>query len=85
MNANGKPTKLRDGTWGATVQGTVRSGEMITVRSRGGKTWEAKVSRVVWQGNGVTIVGTVRMSSREDDEQLAEDLGDYSHCYKVRY
>lgn len=52
------PTKLRDGSWGARVAGSVRFGDTIEVRTRAGKSWVAVVQRVVWSGEGVTIVAT---------------------------
>lgn len=44
------PTKLRNGSWGARVPGTVRQGQTITIRTRAGKQWAAEVSRVLWTG-----------------------------------
>lgn len=52
------PTKLRSGAWGARVKGSVRMGDTITIRTSSGKTWEAKITRVVWSGNGVSICAT---------------------------
>jgi hypothetical protein len=52
------PTKLRSGAWGAKVAGTVRAGETVTITTRGGKSWQARVSKVVWTGDGVSIVAT---------------------------
>lgn len=52
------PTKLRDGTWGARVQGTVQSGDRITITTRAGKSWTAVIARVVWTGQGVSLVAT---------------------------
>lgn len=45
-----KPTKLRDGTWGATVTAPVRAGDTITITTAAGKSWTASVSRVIWTG-----------------------------------
>lgn len=52
------PTKLRSGAWGARVNGSVRRGDTITIRTRSGKTWKAKITRVVWSGSGVSICAT---------------------------
>lgn len=52
------PTKLRSGKWGARVKGRARAGDIITIRAKSGKTWKAKVTRVVWSGQGVTLVAT---------------------------
>lgn len=52
------PTKLRNGEWGARVQGAVREGDEIQVTTKAGKTWTARVANVVWTGDGVAIVAT---------------------------
>ena len=44
------PAKLKSGEWGARVMGRASEGDIITVRAKSGKSWEAKVSRVVWTG-----------------------------------
>jgi len=43
-----KPSKLRDGTWGATTSGAVQVGDTITIESQGGKAWDAVVAKVIW-------------------------------------
>ena len=54
------PTKLRNGTWGARVESeSAKSGDEVTIRTRAGKEWIARIERVVWSGNGVAIVSTV--------------------------
>lgn len=58
MPATATPTKLRDGSWGAKVAGKVAKGDVVTIQARSGKTWQATVSRVVWTGDGVSIVAT---------------------------
>lgn len=55
------PTKLRDGTWGARVAGAVAAGDEITITTRGGKSWTARVERVIWSGEGVTICATASL------------------------
>lgn len=50
------PLKLRDGSWGARVQGTPRSGDTIRVTTRGGKSWESVVDKVIWTDRKVSIV-----------------------------
>ena len=45
-----KPAKLRDGTWGVRVTGTVRGGETVQVRTRSGKKWAAEIDQVLWSG-----------------------------------
>jgi len=44
------PTKLRDGSWGARCSAGVEAGDTITITTRGGKTWQAEVVRVLWSG-----------------------------------
>lgn len=57
--AAASPTKLRDGTWGARVKSTsVQPGDAVTVTTQSGKSWTARVSRVLWSGEGVSIVST---------------------------
>jgi len=52
------PTKLRNGDWGARVSGSVRPGDAVQISTKAGKSWTAIVDRVVWTGNGVSIVAT---------------------------
>lgn len=52
------PTKLRNGSWGAKVQGTVRTGDTVQITARSGNSWTATVQKVVWSGEGVAIVAT---------------------------
>ena len=54
------PKKLRTGDWGALVQGTdaVKQGDLVEIKTKAGKTWTTRVSKVVWTGNGVTICKT---------------------------
>lgn len=52
------PAKLRDGSWGARVNGSVKAGDAIAITTKAGKSWTATVSRVIWTGNGVSIVAT---------------------------
>lgn len=53
------PTKLRTGAWGARVPtADVSVGDEITITSRAGKSWQARVSKVVWTGEGQAIVAT---------------------------
>ena len=55
---NATPAKLRNGTWGARVRGTVAVGALLTIQTQAGKTWQATVSSIVWSGEGVTLVST---------------------------
>lgn len=69
-----RPTKLRDGSWGARVPGEVSPGQRITIESKGGKRWTAIVNRVVWCGDdkygsgSVSIVSTRSSGGRKVPE-----------------
>jgi len=58
------PTKLRDGSWGAKVQGSVSVGETIKITTKAGKSWTASVAQVVWTGSGVSLVATASSGSK---------------------
>ena len=59
------PTKLKNGSWGARVASTnVRAGDIVQITTRGGKSWEAEIIKVVWSGNGVSICATSSIASR---------------------
>jgi len=55
------PAKLRDGSWGARVAGTVAQGDVVTITTTAGKSWQARVTRVVWSGDGVAICATASL------------------------
>lgn len=55
------PAKLHNGNWGAKVQGKVVKGDIVTITTRSGKSWDAIVQRVVWSGEGVCICATESM------------------------
>lgn len=54
------PTKLRDGSWGARVNGCTREGARIRIQTKAGKTWDAIVTKIVWEdrSKNVSIVAT---------------------------
>jgi hypothetical protein len=58
---HGTPTKLKSGAWGARVEGPIMAGEVILVVTRSGKSWPALVTRIVWQGEGVSVVETASL------------------------
>lgn len=64
------PTKLRSGEWGAKVQtADIREGQAVEITTKGGKSWVATVTKVVWRGDGVAIVATgqrARPVARDD-------------------
>ncbi len=59
MTLNASPARLRDGSWGARVSSeTVSLGDTVTITTRSGKSWTARVVRVLWTGDGVAICAT---------------------------
>jgi hypothetical protein len=70
----GTPVKLRDGTWGARVQGAAKVGDTVTITTRSGKSWTATVRRVLWTGSGVSIVAT-RAADRGAADRRRSGLG----------
>jgi hypothetical protein len=56
------PAKLRDGSWGARVNGSVKVGDTVTIATKAGKSWNAKITKVVWSGDGVTLAATASAS-----------------------
>jgi len=66
------PTKLKNGDWGARVASSnVREGDIVRITTRGGKTWEAEVLKVVWSGEGVSICATSRNIARRSTASRA--------------
>ena len=61
---HGKPKKLRDDSWGAFIYGRPAPGECITMTSQSGKSWDAYVGKIVWQGEDGAIV---TLEPRGDD------------------
>lgn len=47
--------KLRDGTWGVRVPGTVRPGDRLTVVKRSGEAKTETVAAIVHAGDGFTL------------------------------
>lgn len=58
-----KPKKLRNGDWGCVVDGAVSEGEIVTIRTSGGKSWPVVIDKVIWSNGGTSICAT-----RERDE-----------------
>ena len=53
------PAKLKDGSWGARIARTdVAPGQVVTIRTQAGKTWDARITRVVWTGDGIALCAT---------------------------
>lgn len=58
-----RPKKLRDGTWGAVVNGFVRDGDPLLVETRAGKQWFATAAKIVYRDDKITIVATEKEKS----------------------
>ena len=48
-------TQLKNGSWGARVEGNSNEGDTATLTKRNGDKSNVKLGRVVWRGNGVTL------------------------------
>jgi hypothetical protein len=55
------PVKLRSGDWGARIPAAVADGDIITITTRAGKSWQARVTSVVWHGQGASICTTASL------------------------
>ena len=55
------PCKLRNGDWGAKTSARIRQGDIVTITTRAGKSWDARISKIVWTGNGVAICATASL------------------------
>ena len=73
------PTKLRSGAWGAKVSGDVREGDVVTIRTRAGKSWQARIERVVWTGEGVSICATASLD-RAPAARTTRRRGTWTGC-----
>lgn len=62
------PKKLRDGTWGVLVQGKPKSGDVVTVVTKGGKTWQAHIALVIWSNDEISICSTAK--KEQSDAEL---------------
>lgn len=89
MTKQAKPIKLRDGSWGACIQGTVEEGEIVTITTRAGKEWGAQVTRVVWSGERdgkpLSILATRSIESRLGTvtpirKETADETGELPYC-----
>ena len=56
------PARLRSGDWGARIGAphhtTIAKGDLVTITTRGGKTWDARVTDIVTVGADYALVGT---------------------------
>ena len=58
MTIAATPAKLKSGAWGARVAGTVNPGDVVTITSSSGRSWEAVVDRVLWSNAEISICAT---------------------------
>ncbi len=78
---NASPTKLRSGSWGATVEGSVSVGDVVTITTRAGKSWDAKVSHIVWMGSGKSIVATQSLDDSGSHARRVPNRKSSTRCY----
>lgn len=69
------PAKLKNGQWGAKAQGRIQAGDTITITTRGGKSWDAKVSRVLWSDGKITLCSTSKTSGRSSRRSSRRSSG----------
>lgn len=67
-NYDGKPIKLRSGDWGASIElekggPEPQPGDTVDIVTKAGKEWTERVSRIVWTGNGVSLVETDKIEN----------------------
>ena len=68
MTHQATPAKLRSGEWGARVSETdVKVGDIVTITTRAGKTWDAQVADIVWSNDEVTLVATEKVGTTYSD------------------
>lgn len=75
---NATPVKLKNGDWGARVQSErVANGDEITITTKAGKSWPARVVRVLWKGKGVAICATESLDGGPRGARSGTDSRDY--------
>lgn len=47
---HGSPTRLKDGSWGARVVGRAKKGDLVEIKTMGGKRFTKVIERVLWHG-----------------------------------
>jgi hypothetical protein len=75
---NATPTKLRNGDWGARVEGVAAEGDQIKVTAKSGKSWTAIVAHVFWSGDGASVVAV--RSSRTPRERTRRGTNGECRC-----
>ena len=79
---SGKPKKLRDGNWGAVIEDPaedINSGDVIEITSRGGKSWNMYIDRVIWRGQSTWSGSEIAIvSTTKDPSAPPQDSPSYS-------
>lgn len=80
-----KPKKLRDGSWGAVAEGVAEVGDTLTLITKSGKSWNTKVTKVIWSGDNkfgpgkITIVetsgGKKKQTRKVDEGEVCSECG----------
>jgi len=62
-------SKMRDGSWGVRVQGTVQAGDTVMVTRKDGRQVPVVIESVVWTGNGITLAKIPQNRNASDSEE----------------
>lgn len=77
MEMNGSPRKLRSGAWGVGIEAPPSKADMIgaivTVATKAGKTWDARIESVVFRNDEYALVAVADL--REEDAALRRAEG----------
>jgi hypothetical protein len=76
------PIKLKTGDWGAKTTLKVTVGDTIRIEAKNGKSWEAKVQKIVWTDGKTSILATQSdrdssAPSRRGGRYECEECGEY--------
>ncbi len=81
-NLTGKPKQLRSGEWGTVVSTeNVNVGDSVTITTASGKSWEARIQKVIWRGNGVAICATSKSSGGSSGGSGGSKRGTWTGCH----
>jgi len=68
----GHPAKLKSGEWGVRIDGHEGGhGDVVRIRTRSGKEWDAVVERVIWKGEmdgNPAALATLMPKEKEENE-----------------
>ncbi len=64
MALQASPIKLYSGEWGARVSGAASIGDIVTITTRGGKSWDARVIAVQHASGDATVCSTESLEPR---------------------